>query len=158
MFFENRIVCEIMWKNIVEPEGPQIIRRMRIVCWISEFTDTHSEYVTLIVFPRQQWLRERVPVTFIVCTWSVSSQLSVVSGTNISVMQIFSRIWREGRTAQASKIWKFYLRRFGKEDQHKKLAAAQNSSVCNKMYIILDFKLSPCSECCMLSSGLFPGF
>ena len=128
MFFGNRTVCETMWRNIVEPDGPQIIRRMRIVepngpqiirrmrivepngpqiirrmrivepngpqiiwcmrivepdglqiirrmrivepggpqiirrmliaCRISEFTDTHSEYATLIVFPRQQWLRE----------------------------------------------------------------------------------------------------
>jgi len=97
-----------MWKNTVEPEGPQIIRRMRTACWKSEFTDTHSEYVTLIVFPRQQWLRERVSVTFVVRTLPVSSQLSVVSGTNISVMQIyggrknstFSRIRPEGRTTQ----------------------------------------------------------
>jgi hypothetical protein len=36
-----------------------IIRRMRIACWISNATDTHSEYVILIAFPRQQWLRER---------------------------------------------------------------------------------------------------
>ena len=36
-----------------------IIRRMRIACWITKATDTHSEYVILIAFPRQQWLRER---------------------------------------------------------------------------------------------------
>jgi hypothetical protein len=35
-----------------------ITRRMRIACWITKATDTHSEYVTLIAFPRQQWLRE----------------------------------------------------------------------------------------------------
>jgi len=27
-----------------------IIRRMRIVCWITKFTNTHSEYVILIAF------------------------------------------------------------------------------------------------------------
>jgi hypothetical protein len=36
-----------------------IIRRMRFACWITKATDTHSEYVILIAFPRQQWLRER---------------------------------------------------------------------------------------------------
>jgi hypothetical protein len=30
-FFENRAVYEIMWKNIVQPDRPQMtIRRMRI--------------------------------------------------------------------------------------------------------------------------------
>ena len=36
-----------------------IIRRMRFACEITKATDTHSEYVILIAFPRQQWLRER---------------------------------------------------------------------------------------------------
>ena len=36
-----------------------IIRCMRFACWITKATDTHSEYVILIAFPRQQWLRER---------------------------------------------------------------------------------------------------
>ena len=36
-----------------------IIRRMRIACRITEATDTHSEYVILIAFPRQHWLRKR---------------------------------------------------------------------------------------------------
>jgi hypothetical protein len=39
-----------------------IIRRMRFACWITKATDTHSEYVILIAFPRQQWLRERAPM------------------------------------------------------------------------------------------------
>jgi hypothetical protein len=52
-----------MWKNIVEPDRPQMaIRRMRFACWITKATDTHSEYVILIAFPRQQWLRERASV------------------------------------------------------------------------------------------------
>jgi hypothetical protein len=32
---------------------------MRFVCWITKATDIHSEYVILIAFPLQQWLRER---------------------------------------------------------------------------------------------------
>ena len=36
-----------------------IIQCMRFACWITKTTGTHSEYVMLIAFPRQQWLRER---------------------------------------------------------------------------------------------------
>jgi hypothetical protein len=59
-FFENRAFREMIWKNIVEPGRPQItIWRMRIGCWIPKVTNTHSEYIILIDFPLQQWLRER---------------------------------------------------------------------------------------------------
>ena len=48
-----------MWKNIVELDRPQItIWRMCIACWIPKATNTHSEYVILIAFPLQEWLRE----------------------------------------------------------------------------------------------------
>ena len=71
-----------MPKNVVEPETPQTIWRMRVACWISKTTraqaharvraptTTHALqhprerahtqiYVILMAFPRQQWLRER---------------------------------------------------------------------------------------------------
>jgi len=35
-----------------------IVRRMRVVCWVTKAKDTHSEYVILIVLPLQQWLHE----------------------------------------------------------------------------------------------------
>jgi hypothetical protein len=35
-----------------------IILRIRFACWITGATDTHSEYVIRIAFPRQQWLQE----------------------------------------------------------------------------------------------------
>jgi hypothetical protein len=35
---------------------------MRIACWISKATNTHSECVVLIYFPLQQCLHERTPV------------------------------------------------------------------------------------------------
>jgi hypothetical protein len=48
-FFENRAVYEIMWKRILEPDRPQMaIWRMRITCWITKTTDTHSDYVILV--------------------------------------------------------------------------------------------------------------
>ena len=58
-FFENRAVCVIMRKNVVEPSRPQIIiQRMCIACWIRKVTDTytHSEYVILISFQLELWL------------------------------------------------------------------------------------------------------
>ena len=35
-----------------------VILRIRFACWITWATDTHSEYVIRIAFPRQQWLQE----------------------------------------------------------------------------------------------------
>ena len=43
--------------------GDNIIRRMRFAEWITKTTDTRSEYVILIAFPRQQWLRESCSIT-----------------------------------------------------------------------------------------------
>jgi hypothetical protein len=51
-----------MWKKIWYSQtghNNNIIRRMRFACWITKATDTQLDYVTLIAFPRQQWLRER---------------------------------------------------------------------------------------------------
>jgi len=43
---------EIMWKNMVEPDRPQVtIWRMNFAGWIHKATNTHSEYVVLITFP-----------------------------------------------------------------------------------------------------------
>jgi hypothetical protein len=59
VFFENRAVYEIRYKNIVEPDRPMMaIRRMRIACWIPKATNTHSECVKFIVIPLQQWLHK----------------------------------------------------------------------------------------------------
>jgi hypothetical protein len=44
---ENRAICEIMWKNVVEPDRPQkTIRHMRIACWILKAAKTLSIYDT----------------------------------------------------------------------------------------------------------------
>jgi hypothetical protein len=65
--------------------GGNIIQRMRFAWRITKATNTHSEYVILIAFPRQQWLCERasmvrykyIPVLFYLtvvycfsCFWS----------------------------------------------------------------------------------------
>ena len=62
LFPENRAIGEIMCKNMVRVRQTtdDSVQRMRIECWITNATDTHSEYVIFIVCPQQQWLRERV--------------------------------------------------------------------------------------------------
>ena len=66
---ETLAVCEIMSKNVLEPEMPQKTRRMRVACWLRKATRTRTstrprarphtrtkarahtkEYVILIVF------------------------------------------------------------------------------------------------------------
>jgi len=59
----SRAVYEIMWiKHGIARKvlDDKIIFRMRFPCWITKATDTHSEYIVLVSFSRQQWLRERV--------------------------------------------------------------------------------------------------
>jgi hypothetical protein len=42
-----------MWEKIVEAGRPQkTIWRMLIVWWIAKATNTHSQYVILIAFPK----------------------------------------------------------------------------------------------------------
>ena len=80
LFFppENRAVYEIMWKNIVEADRPQLtVWGMRIAVWMLKATNTHSEYVLLIVFPLQQWLHERALLllfTYIILLMTVLDQ------------------------------------------------------------------------------------
>ena len=53
-----------------EPTDENIIRCMRIACWITNATDTHAEYATLNAFPRQQWLLKSASMlhyTYIAC-------------------------------------------------------------------------------------------
>jgi hypothetical protein len=46
---------EIMWKKVVRAgqDTDGIIRPIRFACWITKATDTRSDYVMLIAFPRQ---------------------------------------------------------------------------------------------------------
>jgi hypothetical protein len=48
----NCAVYEIMWKNMGEPDRPQM--SLYTACRITKATDTHSEYVILIAFPQLQ--------------------------------------------------------------------------------------------------------
>ena len=51
-FLKNHPVYEIMWESTVELDRTQMaIWCMHIKCWLTEVTDTYSEYVILIAFP-----------------------------------------------------------------------------------------------------------
>jgi len=52
IFFLNRAIYEIIWKNIGELDRPRLtVWPMHIACWIPKATNTHSEYViTYCVF------------------------------------------------------------------------------------------------------------
>jgi hypothetical protein len=47
-FFRKLCILWNMWKNLVQPDMPQMA--VLIACWIPKATDTHSEYVIFIVF------------------------------------------------------------------------------------------------------------
>jgi len=62
-FFEDSEVYEIMWKNSVQPDRPQMRKRhMCIAYWMPQATNTDSEYVTITAFPLQQWLHHRASI------------------------------------------------------------------------------------------------
>ena len=59
LFFENRTDYEIMWKNIVQLNRPQITTwRMRIACWIHKATNTQPEYAIFTALLLQRWLQK----------------------------------------------------------------------------------------------------
>ena len=70
-FFWKRAVCEIMWKNTVKPDSPEMtIMLIRIACWITNATNIHSEYEILNALPPLQLLHERASIlcyTYVTC-------------------------------------------------------------------------------------------
>jgi hypothetical protein len=87
---------------MVEPARPPMtIWRMRIACWIPKATDTHSEYVTLIDFPLQQWLHERSSTLhytyeYTSCTlnYILATTISSTLETNFSRSSSKNRLYR----------------------------------------------------------------
>ena len=61
-----------------------IIRRTSFACRISKATSKTLEYVILIAFSRQQWLRESTPHCYSISTLPVLVRLSYVNTTDIS--------------------------------------------------------------------------
>ena len=75
-FFENRVLYEIMWKNIVERGRSQMaVWRMSIACWITKAVNTQSQYVILIALQLQQWLEEPASVLLLYVHYCVTCSL-----------------------------------------------------------------------------------
>ena len=70
-FSENHAVYETMLKNIVKPGKLQMaIWRLHVEYWITEATNTHSEYVVFIAFALQQSMQGGASMlrhTYIAC-------------------------------------------------------------------------------------------
>jgi hypothetical protein len=61
---EIRAVCEIMWKNVIEPDRPQVTihidaEKMRFAFRITKARKDTPSYLLLTAFAWQKWLRER---------------------------------------------------------------------------------------------------
>ena len=52
-FFKYTDVYDIMWETSLERDRPQITTRLtRIARWVPKATNTHPQYVIIIIFPR----------------------------------------------------------------------------------------------------------
>jgi hypothetical protein len=67
---------------------------MRIACWIPRATNTHSEYVILIVFTLQEWLHERASMlryTYTACR--VANQYNLIQDVDVGKWYSHIGIW-----------------------------------------------------------------
>ena len=72
VFFENRVVYEIMWKNTVQPNRPQYCTRALHTGYLR--LHIHTRNIIFIAFPLQQWLHERSSMSvFLLRPWDLGS-------------------------------------------------------------------------------------
>ena len=57
-YFENRVLYEILWKNILQSDKPRKTI-WRTASWVLKATNVHLEYIMLIGCPLQQWLHKQ---------------------------------------------------------------------------------------------------
>ena len=119
-FPESRAFCEIMWKNVVQPDRPRItIRHMRFASWITKATDTHSEYVILIALPRNsnyvnmpQFYSYKNSAWLVIIVYTGSSETSMqgpdryymdAEGKSVGILPSWYRShWQNGFCSQAT--------------------------------------------------------
>jgi len=66
---DNRAVYEIMRTSTDDPDKPQMtIWRMRIACWKSKTTNTHSKYAVFTALPLKKWLHGKASLLCYTCT------------------------------------------------------------------------------------------
>jgi hypothetical protein len=95
-FRKSRRLSDNVRKNLVETDRSLMTTwLMRIACWITKATNTHSECVMLIIFSHQEWLRElasvpRLYVHCLSCYFFVLFHLDSPVGTVTRVLQCVS--------------------------------------------------------------------
>ena len=123
--FFPKFVPFFFWDNVdkygraIQAPDDNIIRPMRTACWIPKATNTHSEYVILIAFPRQQWSRERVSYLSFITSFVVPSGPCQLMSL---LLLIFMRIellttWVEGNIKKCdgvhrkslTEIWRHFI-------------------------------------------------
>jgi hypothetical protein len=76
-FFENRAVCEMAWKNIAEPDRPQMtIWRTRIACWITKATEAHSVKYLLLFYGKNDYRKKPESYVYTCIAGPVQTSLS----------------------------------------------------------------------------------
>jgi hypothetical protein len=75
---------------------------MRFACWITKATNTRSECVVLVAFPRQQWLRERTSMLRSTYTPSLlTAVLEVLRLCDDSLLTVHTREYAQGSSRWA---------------------------------------------------------
>jgi hypothetical protein len=80
VFFLNCAVCEIMWKHFTAEQASDDNKAYSHFI-TEDITNTHSEYVIIIAFPRKQWLLEGALIVTFICT-----------------LPVFNFLWRNSQT------------------------------------------------------------
>jgi hypothetical protein len=88
------------------------IRHTRFACWITEATNTDSEYVILIAFPRRRWLSERscyiyMYIACLVYSSAVNTPLSKATGLTAALP--FTSKWPASLSWQISYLCNYKL-------------------------------------------------
>ena len=110
-FFLNFAVYEIMWKNILKPDRPQMtVWRIRIACCLTKAADTPSHYVILTAFPRQQMLHERASSVHFLSCWCLGFEVGdgsfrFLKSTIFRLMGVVE-CWFKIQVLQLSRFWK----------------------------------------------------
>jgi hypothetical protein len=133
-----------LWGNVEKhatvrkAKDENIIRRMRFACWITKAKGTHSEYVILIAFPRQQWLRERDPILCLYVFFCLVCHL----------FEIFPWNWMVKLSPGSFKSGSVYLSPKSNVLERTHSSRYRSSTLIDKTYIIITIIIWKCYNTC----------
>jgi len=86
-----------LWENVEkycgsgQATGDNITRRKRCACWTTKATDTHTEYIILLAFRRQQCLGECAAMSrsYLHCLSRSLPNIVLQDGKNSSICEIW---------------------------------------------------------------------